>query len=141
MTPDGRFLEMSNQATLTFALEKSAEHLGYKYYKGNSFSKDSLYGEGAEEIMLSLREKNGVLASEMEQLVNAFLMNVIKAKYHVEVYSAMVLAVIGAVPGPGFPEKSDKKQMKLQEETEEKALRIAALAMKVFDNIYNNVFR
>jgi len=141
VTPDGRFLQMDNQYTLTFALEKSAEHLGYPYYKGNSFSKDCLYGEDAEEIMLSLREKNGVLASEMEQLVNAFLMNVIKAKYKVALYSAMVLAVIGAVPGPGFPDKKDKAQMKLQEETEEKALRIAALAMKIFDNIDRNLFR
>ena len=139
ITPDGRFLEMANQATLTFALEQAAKHLGYKYYKGNSFSKDSLYGEGAEELMLSLRENNGVLASEMEQLVNAFLMNLIKARYKVEVYSSMVLAVIGAVPGAGFPDKSDKKQMNLQEETEEKALRIAALAMKVFDNIYSHI--
>ena len=46
-----------------------------------------------------------------------FVAALMKARYGVKVLTGMVVAVIGAVPGPGFPDKNNPEQMELQEET------------------------
>ncbi len=129
ITSDGRFYEVKNDVIVVKALENAAKGLGYKYLTGKNFSKESLNAEGAEGLMLRLREKDGVLISEMEQLQNAYIAAFTWAKYNVKVLSGMVVAVIGAVPGPGFPDPKNKVQMKLQEDTENKALLISAEAL------------
>lgn len=129
VTADGRFLVMKNDPIVVQALCEAAGKLRFDYHVGGAFSKESLYGEGSEELMLALREKEGVLATEMEQLQNAYIAAVMRAKHDVRILTGMVVAVIGAVPGAGFPDRNDKQQMKLQEKTEENALKIAAEAM------------
>ncbi|MBM3228810.1 nucleoside phosphorylase [Candidatus Parvarchaeota archaeon] len=128
-TKDGRFLIMKNSPAVTTALQDAAKGLGYKHHVASTFSKESLYGEDAQEIMFMLREKYNVLASEMEQLLNAFIAAYSKAKYEANILTGMVVAVIGAVPGPGFPDKNNKKEMAKQEETEVRAVKIAADAL------------
>ena len=128
-TEDGRFLMIQNSPAVVEALEYSAKKLGYPYYAANTFSKESLYGEDASGVMFQLREKYQVFASEMEQLQNAFIAAYAKLKYGVNVLTGMIVESIGAVPGPGFPDRNDKKQMKLQEKGEGDTLVIAAEAL------------
>lgn len=129
LASDGRFLSIKNHPQVTLALQQAADLLGAKFYVGGSFAKESLYAEGAEEMMLQLREREGVLASEMEQLQNAFLAALARAKQGINAMSGMVLAAIGAVPGPGFPSPDDRAALKTQEETEAKTLQIGAGAL------------
>jgi len=128
-TEDGRFLIIPNSNSVVAALEHCAGRLGYSYYAANTFSKESLYGEDAAKIMFWLREKYCVLASEMEQLMHAFIAALAKQRYGVRVLSGMIVETIGAVPGPGFPDRKDRKQMALQEKVEGDTLAIAAEAL------------
>ena len=132
VTSDGRFLRMPNDGAVVLALANAAKHFQYSYHIAANFSKESLYGEDAAKIMFDLRKSENVLCSEMEQLQNAYIAAIAKAKHNIHVLTGMVVAVIGAIPGPGFPDRNDKAQMKLQETTEENTLRIAADALARF---------
>jgi nucleoside phosphorylase len=122
----GRFYANKNDRVVTAALEQSAKGLKYRYYIGANFTKESLNAESVDDVFLSLREKENVLVSEMEQLTNAFTAAFTRIRYGVSILTGMIVESIGGVPGPGFPDRNDKKQMKLQEKVEGDTLLIAA---------------
>jgi uridine phosphorylase len=124
---DGKFLALRNDLVVVSALRNAADRLVFSYHVGNAFSKESLYAEGQEELMIELRKKENVLITEMEQLQHAFLAHFAKAKYGLRVFTGMIAAVIGAVPGEGFP--TDKKGFEKQQEAERQALKVGALAL------------
>jgi len=128
-TLDGRFLRNMNDKLVTKALVDAAGNLGLDVSQGANFTKESLNGEASEEFMAMLRKRYGIMVSEMEQLTNAFLAKLARVEHGIKAYSGMIVAVIGAVPGHGFPDPNNREQMRKQEMAEEQTLKIAAEAL------------
>ena len=122
-----RFLKNENDPYVVAAIAESAKSLRYTCHVGGTFSKSSLWAEDKKGLMFSLREEEGVIATEMEQLENAFLAAYTGLKHGVPVLTGMVAALTGAKPGDGFA--TNKKEELEVEVAVDRALQVAADAM------------
>ena len=107
LSKDNKHFHTTCSPELVAALCATATRLGIEVKKGPNFTKDSLYVELAESIFILLRRKYGMISTEMEQLV----IDTIAGEFTcagIPVQSALVSAIIGAVPGTSFPRTSDE---------------------------------
>lgn len=112
---------------LVFYLQAAANDLKLRHIVGANFTKDSLYAEMDEESFAWLRDNYGIVSTEMEQMVIDLLAAEFR-KHDIPVYSGLISALIGAIPGKSFPENEDEKRAAC--EAEENALRVAARAFE-----------
>jgi uridine phosphorylase len=150
ITRDGKYLVNYNSKSVVSAAVSSAENLGISAYAGGCFSKDSLYMEGDEKTVAELREKyltiaanytnekNQIIATEMEQLANAAVAIVHLRRYGHRVFTGAVLAIIGALPGEGFPEDGNKNHARQAAKAEKNAIIVAADALATFKERLND---
>ncbi len=106
-------------------LEGAAQELGFETKTGANFTKDSLYAEMSEETFAELRDKYGVISTEMEQLVIDMVAHDFR-QAGVHANTGLILAAIGAIPGKSFPETKEEKQAATN--AEGNILKIAARA-------------
>jgi uridine phosphorylase len=125
LSHDQAHLKTSCSWAMVKNLEGAADELGFQTKSGANFTKDSLYAEMTEETFAELRDKYGVISTEMEQLVIDMLAADFRtAGIHAD--TGLVLAAIGAIPGKSFPET--REEQKKASEAEENILKVAARA-------------
>lgn len=112
---------------LVFHIQAAANELKLRNIVGANFTKDSLYAEMNEESFAWLRDNYSIVSTEMEQMVIDILAAEFR-KQGIPVYSGLISALIGAIPGKSFPENEDEKRAAC--EAEENALRVAARAFE-----------
>jgi purine-nucleoside phosphorylase len=125
LSHDKAHLETSCSWALVRNLEGAADDLGLKTRTGANFTKDSLYAEMSEETFAELRDKYGVISTEMEQLAIDMLASDFRAA-GIHADTGLILAAIGAIPGKSFPETKEEKQA--ASDAEGNILKIAARA-------------
>jgi uridine phosphorylase len=122
----GTLLTSKCSSRLVIALSSAANALGIAPITGPDFTKDSLYAELTEAGFALLRERYGIVSTEMEQLV----IDVLAAEFRragLQVHSGLVSAAIGAIPGKSFPVTPAEKALAAQAEVH--AMLIAANAL------------
>lgn len=95
--------------SLVQVLSENARRMGIRNSVGPNFTKDSLYAELGEEEFAHLRDAGGVISTEMEQMV----LDALAAEFSnagIPVQSALIAAVIGAIPGKSFPETKEEQE-------------------------------
>lgn len=95
--------------SLVQVLSENARKLGIGNSVGPNFTKDSLYAELGEEEFAHLRDAGGVISTEMEQMA----LDALAAEFSnagIPVQSALIAAVIGAIPGKSFPETEEEQE-------------------------------
>lgn len=125
LSEDKVHMKTSCSWALVKNLEGAAEELGFETKTGANFTKDSLYAEMSEETFAALRDKYGIISTEMEQLV----IDMLAADFRtagIQADTGLILAAIGAIPGKSFPETAEEQ--KKASDAEENILRIAARA-------------
>lgn len=126
LSKDSECIETFCSPSLVSAIKQAASTIASRYSVGPNFSKDSLYAELGEEGFVALRDRYGVISTEMEQVV----INVLAGEFRqsgVNVQSGLVSAIIGAIPGKSFPETEIEKQA--ANLAEHNSMIIAALAL------------
>ncbi|MBD3210227.1 hypothetical protein GF318_02495 [Candidatus Micrarchaeota archaeon] len=126
LSHDRMNLSTRSSCRLLLHLQKAAAQLGLDSLTGANFTKDSLYAEMGEEGFAMLRDRYGVVSTEMEQLA----LDVLAAEFTaagIPAHSGLVSAAIGAIPGKSFPETPEEK--KAASDAEENALKVAAAAL------------
>ncbi|MCP4648422.1 MAG: nucleoside phosphorylase [bacterium] len=106
-TKDGEYLFTSPSSDTIAAIASAAKEHGIKFSTGPNFTKDSLYAEMGEDDFAALRDRYGVISTEMEQMVLDTLASEFTNE-GIPVHSALVSAVIGAIPGKSFPETEEE---------------------------------
>ena len=127
LSSDLKNFRTSTSRRLLLALQVSADSLGIRNFVGPNVSKDSLYAEMSEETFANLRDKYGIIGTEMEQLAIDALCSGFKKKSNIEVHSGLVSAVVGTVPGKSFAESEE--EIKLAELAEVNIMKVAADAL------------
>ncbi len=123
---DQKNIVTASSPRLIMRLQEAASGLGIRTIHSSNFSKDSLYAEMGEDAFAWLRDNYGVVSTEMEQLVIDTLAGEFRG-VGINVYSGLVSAAIGAIPGKSFPETEEER--KAADDAETNALRIAAKAL------------
>ncbi len=126
LSNDGKYMVMRSSPNLVLHLQGAANSLGLRSFVGGNFTKNSLYAEMDEKAFSSLRYKYGIISTEMEQLMVEMLTGHCRIK-GITASSALVSAVIGAIPGKSFPET--KEERKAAEDAENGAVLAAAQAL------------
>ena len=108
-TPDGQHLLTSPSPQLVSFLASSARESGIASCCGPNFTKDSLYAEMGEDDFATLRDRYGVISTEMEQIAIDLLARQFSDE-GVPVNSGLIAAVIGAIPGKSFPETKEEHE-------------------------------
>jgi len=127
MSHDNKSLRTVCSPRLLLQLQIAADELRFRNIVGANFVKDSLYAEINEKDFAWLRDNYGVVSTEMEQMV----VDVVASEFRKEgvpVYSGLVSALIGVIPGKSFPEMEEEKRS--AKEAEENAIRVAARAFE-----------
>ncbi len=126
LSHDSQSLTTSASPRLVLRLQRAADDLGLKNLVGPNFAKDSLYAEIGEDGFAMLRDTYGVVSTEME----APAIDVLAGEFRragIPVYSGLVSAAVGAIPGKSFAETP--KEKKAASDAERNALRVAARAL------------
>jgi uridine phosphorylase len=126
LSHDRKNLRTECSDKIVLNLQQAALELGFRSFLGANFTKDSLYAEMGEDFFAWLRDNYGVTSTEMEQLT----IDAVGAEFRkagIAVYTGLVSAAIGAIPGKSFPETEEEK--KRADKAEENALQVAARAL------------
>jgi len=126
LSADGLTLRTTSSEEVVSKLRKVAIERGVRFLEGNNYTKDSLYAEMDEETFAELRDTYGIIGTEMEALAIDMLRTDF-AKAGINVYTGLVNAAIGAIPGKSFPETDEEKLA--AHKAEENALLIARDAL------------
>jgi uridine phosphorylase len=121
-TKDKKYLSTVPSPGLARALEEKANCFGLRFAAGANFSKDSLYAEMEEQDFMQLRDRYGVISTEMEQVIIDMLASDFSSA-GMPVQSALIAAVVGAIPGRSFP--GTKEEYEAAAKAEENALMLA----------------
>ncbi len=118
---------VASDARLVKALLEICEERGIVAHLGGNHTKDSLYVEADEESVVALRDKHGILSTEMEHFGLAKLAELFSKEGKI-VRTALISTAVGLVPGgsfaaPGTPEEERAKN------TEESILYASACAL------------
>ncbi len=124
-TPDNKYPAAESSHRIIEAINSAATEIGVRSLKGGNFSKDSLYAEIDEEAFTELRDKYGVMSTEMEQMAIAKLSTDF-AQIGIELHAGLVSGIIGLIPGGSFAEEKDHDKIK---RVEEDSLKVAATAL------------
>lgn len=123
---DSAYLKNKCSSRIILQLLGLSNELGILAIQGANFTKDSLYAEMDENRFAELRDNYGIISSEMEQMaISALAAEFTKAG--IPAYSALVSAIIGAIPGKSFPET--KVEMMAAKKAEENAMLLACSAL------------
>jgi len=95
-TRDTKFLINKNSSLMTEILSAACSDNGFSYSVGGTYSKIDLYGE-FPGIMLKLYRKYKVVASEMEQAMNAYVADLARYWLGLRVMTGSVLGLVGYV--------------------------------------------
>jgi len=115
-SPDRKHLATKSSKLVVEALVAAARANKIDFLSGANFTKDSLYAEMGEDDFAALRDKYGVVSTEMEQMALDTLAHEFTS-LGLPVHSGLVSAVIGAIPGKSFPETEEEhKRAKNAEE-------------------------
>lgn len=126
LSHDFKNINTTCSTRLVLQLQWAADALRTKNLVGPNFTKDSLYAEIGEEGFAMLRDTYGIVSTEMEEP----MIDVLAAEFRrigIPVYSGLISAAVGAIPGKSFPETEEEKDA--AEKAEENALKIAANAL------------
>ncbi len=123
---DSAYLKNKCSSRIILQLLGLSNELGILAIQGANFTKDSLYAEMDENRFAELRDTYGIISSEMEQMA----ISALAAEFTiagVPAYSALVSAVIGAIPGKSFPETEEER--KAAKKAEENTMVLACSAL------------
>ncbi|MEW6035702.1 MAG: hypothetical protein AB1529_03760 [Candidatus Micrarchaeota archaeon] len=126
LSHDAQSLATSCSTRLVLRLQEAADVMNIRNFVGPNFTKDSLYAEIGEDGFAMLRDTYGIMSTEMEEPVIDVLAGEFR-KAGVPVYSALISAAIGAIPGKSFAETPQEKKMAA--DAESNAVKIAARAL------------
>ncbi|MFN7991450.1 MAG: hypothetical protein U0R44_04810 [Candidatus Micrarchaeia archaeon] len=131
LSHDGQSLATSASPRLVLRLQRAADSLGIRNLVGPNFAKDSLYAEIGEDGFAMLRDTYGIISTEMEApAVDALAGEFRRAD--VPVFSGLVSAAIGAIPGKSFAGTAVER--KAAADAERNAMRVAARALSDIAN-------
>lgn len=123
---DSAYLNNNCSSRIILQLLGLSNELNILAITGGNFTKDSLYAEMDENRFAELRDTYGIISSEMEQMaISALAAEFTKAG--IPAYSALVSAVIGAIPGKSFPETAE--EFKAAKKAEENTMILACSAL------------
>ena len=125
-TPDRKYPKADSDPEVVTAIKEAARDLGVRCHDGGNFSKDSLYAESRDDVFLALRERYGIMSTEMEHLGLAALAGECGTR-SLPVATGLVSGVIGVMPGESFDLSPESRER--AEGVEGDVLRIAARAL------------
>ncbi len=135
LSHDGQSLATSASHRVVLRLQRAADELRVNNLVGPNFAKDSLYAEIGEDGFAMLRDTYGIISTEMEApAVDALAGEFRKAG--IPVYSGLVSAAVGAIPGKSFAETAAEK--KAASGAELNAVKVAARALASIANDSNS---
>ena len=107
-TGDGRYPVARSWPGLVAAIEAGARERGCVCHRGGNLSKDSLYAEAQAEEFVALRQRYGVLSTEMEQLAIAAVAAQMSSAGR-PVRTALAAAIVGLLPGESLAPRVDDR--------------------------------
>lgn len=116
-TEDGDWPVIHSSRPVIEKLAISCEELGLKAHHGANSSKESLYMEGDEERVKSLRSLYFALSTEMEHFGLGFLTEKL-SKFGISTQNGLVSTVVGTIPGGSFAESGSPEEKKANDSQE-----------------------
>lgn len=113
MTGDSQYPLYPVHGDMVLALQESCKANSFRFHTGRVLSKMALVE--TDQRMMEFREKYGVIGSEMELPV--IIDNAVRfTKAGIKAFAAGIFAVVGTLPGAGFPTNSKEEEAAAQGE-------------------------